>query len=319
MLQQTQVKTVIPYWERWMRELPTIHAAAQASPAKLHKLWEGLGYYTRVRNLQKAAQQIVAQHGGRFPENFDDIHALPGIGRYTAGAIASIAFNQPRPILDGNVKRVLTRYFGIDGFPGEQKIERELWRLADECTPAERVADYTQAIMDLGATVCVRSRPLCAVCPLQEHCVARIEHRQSSLPTPRPKKVRPQRVAYAVVAVDERGAVLLERRPATGLWGGLWTFPQFEARDDAHDHAMNLGEVTQRAGMPGAYRHAFTHFDLTLHPIVVTARPASHGVGESDRHLWYDPRRPAKVGLAKPAVDLIAMLAPDATNDGGSV
>ena len=318
MLQQTQVATVIAYYERFVQRFPDVQALASAPIDEVLHLWTGLGYYARARNLHRAAQTIVAGLNGEFPSTLEAMQSLPGVGRSTAGAILALARSQRHPILDGNVKRVLTRYFGIDGFPGEQKIERELWRLADECTPAERVADYTQAIMDLGATVCVRSRPLCAVCPLQEHCVARIEHRQSSLPTPRPKKVRPQRVAYAVVAVDERGAVLLERRPATGLWGGLWTFPQFEARDDAHDRAMNLGEVTQRAGMPGAYRHAFTHFDLTLHPIVVTARPASHGVGESDRHLWYDPRRPAKVGLAKPAVDLIAMLAPDATNDGGS-
>ena len=212
MLQQTQVATVIAYYERFVQRFPDVQALASAPIDEVLHLWTGLGYYARARNLHRAAQTIVAGLNGEFPSTLEAMQSLPGVGRSTAGAILALARSQRHPILDGNVKRVLTRYFGIDGFPGEPKIERELWRLADECTPAERVADYTQAIMDLGATVCVRSRPLCAVCPLQERCVARIEHRQSSLPTPRPKKVRPQRVAYAVVAVDERGAVLKQAR-----------------------------------------------------------------------------------------------------------
>lgn len=308
MLQQTQVATVIGYYDRFMQRFPDVHALAAAPIDEVLHLWTGLGYYARARNLHRAARHIVTDWAGELPQTLEAMQSLPGIGRSTAGAILALSRAQRHPILDGNVKRVLARYFGIEGFPGEQKIERELWRLADLATPAERVGDYTQAIMDLGATVCVRSRPLCAACPLEEHCVARIGQRQFSLPTPRPKKVRPQRVAYAVIAVDEHGAVLLERRPPLGIWGGLWTFPQFDERDGAQHHAADLGEISGQARALGAYRHAFTHFDLTLHPIIVRAHSSSRSVGDGERQMWYDPQHPAKIGLAKPAVDLIAML-----------
>ncbi len=309
MLQQTQVATVIPYYERFMERFPDVRALAAAPIDEVLHLWTGLGYYARARNLHRAAQTIAQGFSGEFPSTLDEVQALPGIGRSTAGAILALSRAQRHPILDGNVKRVLTRYFGIEGFPGEQKIERELWRLADLCTPAGRVANYTQAIMDLGATLCVRSRPLCTMCPLQAHCVARIEHRQSSLPTPKPKKARPQRVAYAVIAMDDQGAVLLERRPPTGIWGGLWTFPQFDEPEGAQSHAVGLGMLHERGTSLAAYHHSFTHFDLTLHPILVRARPVSRDIADGDHHLWYDPKQPARIGLAKPAVDLIEMLA----------
>ena len=308
MLQQTQVATVIPYYQRFMERFPTLEALATAASDEVLHLWTGLGYYARARNLHRAAQLIVRDHAGVFPRTLEEVQALPGIGRSTAGAILALSLHQRHPILDGNVKRVLARYFGVRGFPGEPAIERRLWTLADACTPTERVEHYTQAIMDLGATVCVRSRPMCLTCPQQLHCVARRDGVQHELPTPRPKKDRPARVAYAVLARDHDGAILLERRPPTGLWGGLWTFPQFESRDDALTWASQRFDVAFDAAQTlGAYEHAFTHFDLTLHPLVVSVARAA-AVGELDRYVWYDVRTPARIGLAKPAVDLLRIV-----------
>jgi A/G-specific adenine glycosylase len=308
MLQQTQVTTVIPYYERFMQRFPAVQALAAAPIDEVLHLWTGLGYYARARNLHRAAQQIVAEHAGEFPRTLAEAQALPGIGRSTAGAILALSQAQRHPILDGNVKRVLARYFGIRGFPGEQKVERELWALADGCTPEQRVADYTQAIMDLGATVCVRSRPLCDVCPLRESCIARIEGLQVELPTRKPKKVRPQRMAHALITMNAAGAILLERRPPTGIWGGLWTFPQFDdeqgAKEAVSGWRLAVSEEASMRRLP-AYHHSFTHYDLTLHPLVVHVVAAQPQVAEDDRYVWYDPRQPARIGLAKPAVELI--------------
>jgi A/G-specific adenine glycosylase len=299
MLQQTQVATVLGYYDRFMQRFPDVRALAAAPVDEVLHLWTGLGYYARARNLHRAAQLVVTEHGGEFPETIEAVQALPGIGRSTAGAVLALSRSQRHPILDGNVKRVLARYFGVEGFPGEREVEKKLWSLAGECTPGERVANYTQAIMDLGATLCVRSRPLCAACPLAERCVARIEGRQSQLPTPRPKKFRPQRCAYVVLMVRDDGAVLLERRPPAGIWGGLWTLPQFDDRDAAQAWIQGGSAAT----LP-PYFHSFTHFDLTLHPLLVHAS-AITAVADSDRYCWYEPRQPARIGLAKPAVELI--------------
>lgn len=310
MLQQTQVATVAPYYQRFMERFPDVRALAAAADDEVLHLWTGLGYYARARNLLRAARTIVAGHGGEFPDTLQAVQVLPGIGRSTAGAILAISKAQRHPILDGNVKRVLTRCFGIHGFPGETAVERELWSVADACTPAHRVAHYTQAIMDLGATVCVRLRPLCVVCPMHEHCVARREGMQATLPTPKPRKARPARTAYAVILRRADGAVLLERRPPVGIWGGLWTFPQFDARDDA------IAWMEQRTGESAlpmqalpAYSHSFTHFDLSLQPMLVRNAPERPAIADAERYLWYDAQQPAKIGLAKPAVDLIRGLA----------
>jgi A/G-specific adenine glycosylase len=310
MLQQTQVTTVIPYYERFMQRFPDVQALAAAPDDEVLHLWTGLGYYARARNLLRAARLIVADHGGEFPDDLEAVQALPGIGRSTAGAILAISKSQRHPILDGNVKRVLTRYFGVQGFPGESAVERELWALADACTPANRVEHYTQAIMDLGATVCVRSRPLCVVCPMHDGCVARREGMQALLPTPRPRKERPARTAYAAILRRDDGAVLLERRPPTGIWGSLWTFPQFEARDAAIAwmEQRTVGEALATQALP-AYSHSFTHFDLTLQPILACGVREQLAVADAERYCWYDAKQPAKIGLAKPAVDLIRALA----------
>jgi len=310
MLQQTQVATVIPYYERFMQRFPDVQALAAAADDEVLHLWTGLGYYARARNLLRAARLIAAEHGGEFPDTLDAVQALPGIGRSTAGAILAISKSQRHPILDGNVKRVLTRYFGVQGFPGETAVERQLWALADACTPADRVADYTQAIMDLGATVCVRSRPLCVVCPMHDPCFARREGMQALLPTPKPRKERPARTAFAAILRRDDGAVLLERRPPTGIWGGLWTFPQFEEHNAAlawmEQHSA--GESLRTQALP-PYSHSFSHFDLTLQPIVGRNVRELLAVADAERYCWYDVKQPARIGLAKPAVDLIRGLA----------
>jgi A/G-specific adenine glycosylase len=307
MLQQTQVATVIEYYQRFMRRFPDVSSLAAAPLDEVLHLWTGLGYYARARNLHRAAQLVISEHGGEFPESIAAVQALPGIGRSTAGAILALACGQRHPILDGNVKRVLARHFAIEGFAGERRIERQLWELAEGCTPVEKVAQYTQAIMDLGATVCLRSRPLCAACPLSGSCRARARGLQSVLPTPRPKKTRPQRTAFVVLAFHG-GAALLERRPPAGIWGGLWTFPQFDDINAAHRWIEEQTASDAAAERLAPYCHSFTHFDLTLHPIVVRADSAPR-IADPGRYRWYDSRQPAKIGLAKPVVELLSVVA----------
>lgn len=304
MLQQTQVTTVIPYYERFMRRFPAVQALAEAPLDEVLHLWTGLGYYARARNLHRAAQQVVNEHGGEFPTGMEAVQTLPGVGRSTAAAILALSRDEPHAILDGNVKRVLTRCFGIAGFPGDKKVEAQLWQQAEACLSQQRVAEYTQAIMDLGAMVCTRSKPRCEQCPLQLQCVAYAQNRQAQLPTPRPKRARPRRHAYVAVVRDAAGAVLLEQRPAAGIWGGLWVCPQFES-EAARDEWLQRQFVSAHdvCDLP-LIEHAFTHFDLQLSARRVTAAPA-HGVAESAGYCWYDPRQPARIGLAKPVLDIL--------------
>ena len=311
MLQQTQVATVIPYYERFMARFPDVQALATAPVDEVLHLWTGLGYYARARNLHRAAIQILEQWHGAFPEDLAAVMELPGIGRSTAAAILSLACAQRHAILDGNVKRVLARYFAVEGFSGVPQIEQRLWSLAEACTPTERVAPYTQAIMDLGATVCTRSRPACLACPLRADCAAQREGLQSLLPTPRPKKIRPQRTAHALVLLGDDNSVLLEQRPPVGIWGGLWIFPQFETQDEAQRWlASTCYSVDAAARAPTrlpTLTHGFTHFDLALHPLMIRCSIASAAIQDADRYRWYKLSEPAKIGLAKPAVDLIKL------------
>jgi len=300
MLQQTQVATVIPYYERFMQRFPDVKALACAPLDEVLHLWTGLGYYARARNLHRAANLLVSEFGGEFPASLDQVQSLPGIGRSTAGAILALSREDPHPILDGNVKRVLTRYFGVRGFPGEKKIETLLWQRAEQCLPQTRLRDYTQAIMDLGATLCTRSQPRCDECPFIATCVAKHDGVQAMLPTPRPKKARPQRTAFIVVALNASGAILLERRPPAGIWGGLWTFPQFEHETDA---ALFAGKASAWERLP-AYHHAFSHFDLALQPLVLRDAERMQ-IADVDRYCWYDADQPSRIGLAKPVVDII--------------
>ncbi len=268
MLQQTQVTTVIPYFLRFLQHFPTLPDLAAASNDAVMAQWAGLGYYARARNLHAAAKRCVELHGGDLPRDFDALHALPGIGRSTAGAILSQAWNDPFAILDGNVKRVLSRYHGIDGFPGLPVIEKQLWAIAEAHVakvPAGRMADYTQAQMDLGASVCSRAKPACVICPLQDTCVARREGRTAELPTSKPSKTLPEREAVALLLRDAQQRVLLQKRPDTGIWAQLWTLPQAEAGSDLQDwfDAHVDGSLEDAEELP-VLQHTFSHYRLHL-------------------------------------------------------
>ena len=311
MLQQTQVATVIPYYEAFMRRFPGVRSLAAAPLDEVLHLWSGLGYYARARNLQRAAHAVVARHGGEFPTRIEDLMALPGVGRSTAGAILALSRGERHAILDGNVKRVLTRYFGVEGYPGESAVERRLWALAEACTPQTRLAQYTQAIMDLGATVCTRARPVCLLCPVNAGCVARAGGLQDRLPAPRPRAARPTREAWLIVAMRGGHKVLLEQRPPSGIWGGLWGLPECPTRAHAEQWCREHLSGAQTPCAGPALRHAFSHFDYHMRPLVVHCLGKSESLRDDDRFLWYDTRRPARVGLARPIATLVARV----TND----
>jgi A/G-specific adenine glycosylase len=302
MLQQTQVATVIPYYERFMARFPTVRALADAPEDEVLHLWTGLGYYARARNLLQCAKALIEQHGGEFPAEIDAVTALPGIGRSTAGAILALSRGERHPILDGNAKRVLARVFGIEGDPSGASVLKTLWSAAENCTPRARVAHYTQAIMDLGATLCMRTRPACTVCPLIEICLAAREGRQAELPGIKQRRERPSREAVLLIAeTGDEGSrsVLVERRPAAGIWGGLWSPPQFLNEAEALAWCRReLGDVENMDSLP-PIEHGFTHFDLRLQPLRVRCTPSS-AVREADDRIWYPLSSPPKVGLPQP-------------------
>ena len=309
MLQQTQVAAVLPYYARFVARFPDIASLAAAPEDEVLALWSGLGYYARARNLHAAAHAIVQRHRGVFPCVFDDIVALPGIGRSTAGAIAVFAFGERRPILDGNVKRVFARAFGIAGFPGDRKIEMALWSRAEAMLPLENVEAYTQGLMDLGAGICKRSRPSCNVCPLFDVCVARREDRIAVLPAVRPKKPIPQR--STVMLIMMRGQeVLLEKRPAQGIWGGLWSFPEVAGDADIVD-AMHsrYGVAARVTGELAPVQHVFTHFALTILPrrVAVAAWPPR---AESPGLVWLTRDDARHAALPSPIRRIVAALDP---------
>jgi len=266
MLQQTQVSTVIPYYERFTAAFPDVATLAAAPIERVLEHWSGLGYYRRAHLLHAAARAIMSDHGGAFPREAEQIASLPGIGRSTAAAIAAFAFGARGAILDGNVKRVLARHAGIEGFPGDATVERALWRHADQLVPDRDIETYTQAMMDLGATLCLKRAPRCDACPVAEDCVARREERVDSLPASRPRKTLPQR-AVSILLLQRHGEVLLEKRPATGVWAGLWSLPEVGLDADivAHCRARFSADVAPEAPLP-TIEHGFTHFRLTLHP-----------------------------------------------------
>jgi A/G-specific adenine glycosylase len=267
MLQQTQVKTVIPYYLKFMQRFPTVVDLAQASQDEVLSHWAGLGYYARGRNLHKAAQQIAQQYQGVFPSNFDEIVALPGIGRSTAGAILSISLNQRFAILDGNVKRVLSRYYAIEGWPGQKAIENDLWDLAESLTPKQRFNDYTQAIMDLGATLCTRSKPQCGKCPVKTDCQAFSQNRVVEFPYKKPKKIKPIKQAWLLIKENQQAEIYLQQRPQKGIWGGLWSLPEFESIQACEKFLQSHGSDAKSLIEWDTFRHTFSHYHLDIHPL----------------------------------------------------
>jgi A/G-specific adenine glycosylase len=306
MLQQTQVATVIPYYERFMARFPDVAALATAEQDQVLHYWSGLGYYARARNLHKAAKQLVDEHDGVFPEAFDTVISLPGIGRSTAGAILSLACGQRHPILDGNVKRVLARFHTVDGWPGNAQVQKRLWQLADRYTPVKKVASYTQAIMDLGATVCTRTRPVCGDCPVRGDCAAQLAGRQADYPLPRPKKTLPVRAVSMLLIANEQQALLLEKRPPAGIWGGLWGFPELAADGDVHGWCQSeLGLSVKNARAWPVIRHTFSHFHLDITPVQAEVSGESDRVMEGACRLWYKPDGNDERGFAAPVEKLI--------------
>jgi A/G-specific adenine glycosylase len=308
MLQQTQVKTVIPYFNRFIRRFPNVRALARAGPDEVMHLWTGLGYYARARNLHRAAQQIVAHHAGVFPRTFQAVADLPGIGRSTAGAILALAFGQRHSVLDGNVKRVLARYYAVDTPLNKSATEDRLWRLAEHHTPRRRVAEYTQAIMDLGATVCVRTRPRCTICPLHTSCRACRHGSPEVYPARVGARRAPLKTTQMLMILDRRGHVLLQRRPPVGLWGGLWGFPECIDDDARHWCRETLGLKVRTETPWPVLRHSFSHFRLDITPV-----PA-HVLGEVDRLMenpetvWYNLNQPDRRGFSAPVERLLDQL-----------
>ena len=292
MLQQTQVATVIPYFARFLARFPDIPTLASAPVDEVLALWSGLGYYARARNLHRAAREIVAKHGGDFPRNFEAAIALPGIGRSTAGAILAQAFGARHAILDGNVRRVLARHSAVKGWPGEPKVAAKLWAIAEEHLPRTQLADYTQALMDLGATLCTARAPRCSECPLAADCQALKLKRVGAFPGPRPKRARPARTARLLLIENARGEILLERRADKGIWGGLWC-PPLES-----DQKFSRLKVIERLA---PIHHAFTHFDLTLRPVRIRSA-ARAGSGER----WIAREELPRYGLPAPIRKLLA-------------
>ncbi|MCF7222751.1 A/G-specific adenine glycosylase [Marilutibacter chinensis] len=306
MLQQTQVATVTGYFERFVAALPELPALASASQEQVLALWSGLGYYARARNLHAAAKACVERHGGELPRDLDALVALPGIGRSTAAAILSQAWGDRHAILDGNVKRVLARYHGVDGWPGTPKVEKKLWAFAEAhvaspALPDDRLPDYTQAQMDLGATLCTRANPACLLCPLHTDCVAHREGRAGELPTPRPGKTLPQREAQVLWLEDAQGRILLQQRPPAGIWAALWTLPQ---ADDEAQARQWLERTTTAAPAAGAslpaIAHAFSHYRLTLHPRRWHGVALRDRVGDNDGLRWVARGELRSLGIPAP-------------------
>jgi A/G-specific adenine glycosylase len=307
MLQQTQVETVIPYYERFLDRFPDVRALAAAAEEEVLRLWSGLGYYARARNLHRAARTVASDLGGRFPDTARELIRLPGLGRSSAAAIAAFAFRRREAILDGNVKRVFARFFGIDGDTASRAIEERMWRIAERELPRCEIGRYTQALMDLGATVCVRAAPRCDACPLARRCVARRDGRIEELPAPRPRKPYPERAATWLVLLHA-GRVLLERRPAPGLWGGLWAFPESEPNAFAAFCRIEFGCAVRSARWLEPLEHQFTHFRLRATPAVIALSAAPATAVEAPGRMWLDLADASGAAVPAPVKRLLARL-----------
>jgi A/G-specific adenine glycosylase len=308
MLQQTQVATVIPYYQKFMESFPTIPALAKADEDEVLHHWTGLGYYARARNLHKTAKIITEKYQGEFPENIEEVIALPGIGRSTAGAILSLSRKKHHAILDGNVKRVLARCYLVEGHNGQAKYEKSLWPITDVLTPKKGVEFYNQAMMDIGATICTRSSPKCENCPVQSSCIAYATNEQANYPQKKPKKVIPERSTFMIIP-KLGNKVLMEKRPPTGIWGGLWCFYETSALINIERllETLNLKELTREA-LP-SFRHTFSHFHLDITPIIVDVeQQEAKEVSDQKSEQWYDLHQNVEVGLAASTKKLIKLL-----------
>lgn len=311
MLQQTQVNTVIPYYRRFMYRFPNLQSLAESDINDVLQHWSGLGYYARARNLHKAAIKIQQQHNGEFPHNIDELVELPGIGKSTAGAIASFAMGQSTAILDGNVKRVLTRHFAYDQWPGSTAAHKELWQWVEELTPKSNTHKYNQAIMDLGATICTRSKPLCPACPILNTCAAYKQGNPTQYPIKKPKKQNPVKSSYFLIIQNQNNQILLQQRPDYGIWGGLWCFPEIDADSDILDHCRreysnNILDVEKLA----EFTHKFSHYTLKIKPvwILVEAEHSKVMDNNSNTTHWHDLNSDAPGGIPKPVSHLLNQL-----------
>ncbi len=317
MLQQTQVKTVIPYFERFMTAFPDVQTLAHAPEDEVLHRWTGLGYYARARNLHKAARLVANELRGQFPDTLKGLCELPGVGRSTAGAILSIAFEQRASILDGNVKRVLARYHRVEGWPAQSAVHQRLWDIAEHYTPTTRCADYTQAMMDLGATLCTRSKPACGSCPLATDCQALAHGDQRNYPGKKPRKVLPVKSTHFLIVRSGEGEIWLEKRPSSGIWGGLWCFPEIATPEAGSQRCLDVwGCEPARVEIQAGFRHTFSHYHLDITPVVVELNVTPHAVMEASRQLWYNLRQPPQIGLAAPVAALLEKLAGFDTQTG---
>ena len=306
MLQQTQVVTVIAYYQKFMAAFPNVQALAEASTDEVLHLWTGLGYYARARNLHKCAQTVVNEYAGEFPQSVAALESLSGIGRSTAGAIASISMGLPASILDGNVKRVLSRFHAVEGWPGNKKISDSMWLIAQRYTPTKRTGEYTQAMMDLGATLCSRSKPACEVCPLMLQCEAYAQNRIKEFPHSKPKKDKPTK-SIRMLIIENAEGILLQRQPDTGIWGGLWVLPMQGINDSIEDNALLMQQNFEITEQAVSFRHTFSHYHLNIHPVFIKLKGCVSGIGEGNA-LWYNIKQPAKVGLAAPVKKILESL-----------
>jgi len=302
MLQQTQVATVIPYFERFMQRFPALGTLANAALDDVLAAWSGLGYYSRARNLHRAAQICAESHGGELPVDAEGLSALPGIGASTANAIISQAHDVPAAVLDGNARRVIARHHAIAGWAGQAGVRRALWSAAEACLPARRGADYTQAIMDLGATLCTASSPCCNACPVSSDCIAHHSGETGLYPGRRPKVHVREKTLHMLILADDQSRVLLERRPPAGIWGGLWSLPEHE---DEQELARQFGlEAWQLATQP-EIEHRLTHLRLRIRPRTAGATPQANRVECGEGRRWFSPAEWREAGLPKPVLDLL--------------
>lgn len=311
MLQQTQVATVIPYYERFMQRFPNLAALADGSVDEVLHLWAGLGYYSRARNLHRAAVMVRDVFSGQFPDSYENLIRLPGIGQSTAGAILSIAYQQPVAILDGNVKRVLARFHAVRDPINQKSTEDFLWELANEYTPAKRNADYTQAIMDLGATICTRRKPLCGECPVRNDCLALKQDLVAELPQKTAARKIPVRTATFLI-IQHGSRILLQKRPPVGIWGGLFSLPEIDAAPDANSIQRLCRQLVSTSAKPyqslPAFRHTFSHYHLDIHPVLVSLKKLPVKLIEADIQVWYNVNQPEALGLPKPVHKIIQLL-----------